>query len=138
MESVKFLKEIKWEKVLGGKPRIKNRKVIIFDDDSEKALTRIVKVKIDNKEYIMNHYNSEKLEEISIKNNRALSLLELKYDKKNNTGLKKVNYEFVEVIAYFLITFFEKRLRNDKEFNSIKKILEEYEEISLEINESAI
>lgn len=140
MESVKFLKEIKWEKVLGGKPRIKNLKEIKFFGELEKqtSLTRIIKLKILDQEYIMNHYDSCEIEQIEIKNNRSVLLLKLNYNKKTEKLVKKVNYDFCEIVIYFLETFFQKRLQNDKEFNSIKKMLEKYSEISLEISECAL
>lgn len=140
MESVKFLKEIKWEKVLGGKPRIKNLKEIKFFGELEKktSLTRIIKLKILDQEYIMNHYDSSEIEQIEIKNNRSVLLLKLNYNKKTEKLVKKVNYDFCEIVIYFLETFFQKRLQNDKEFNSIKKMLEKYSEISLEISECAL
>ena len=140
METVTLKKEINWQKILGFAPKIKNRKVIIFSDDSEKeeSLTRIVKVKLGNQEYIMNHYVSEETEEINIKNNRALLLLELEYNKKTNDLKKKVNYDFTEIITYFLLNFFGERLKEDQEFQAIKECLKENEIISLEISECSI
>lgn len=140
MESVRIRKEINWEKVLGGKPKIKNRKEIKFfgELDNSIYLTKIIKVKILEEEYILNQYISNKSEEIEIKNKKSVLLLSLKYDKKNNELTKQVNYHFAEVICYFLVTFFDKRLQNDKEFIAVKKILEKYSEISLEISECAI
>lgn len=140
MESVKFLKEIKWEKVLGGKPRIKNLKEIKFFGELEKqtSLTRIIKLKILDQEYIMNHYDSCEIEQIEIKNNRSVLLLKLNYNKKTEKLVKKVNYDFCEIVIYFLESFFEKRLKNDKEFNTIREYLKKYEEISLEISECAL
>ena len=125
---------------MGFAPKIKNRKVIIFSDDSEKeeSLTRIVKVKLGNQEYVMNHYVSKKTDEINIKNNRSVLLLELQYNRKTNDLKKKVNYDFAEIITYFLVEFFSDRLENDKEFRSIREYLKKYETISLDISETAI
>lgn len=140
MESVTLKKSINWERILGSTPKIKNCKIIIFGDNSEKemTMTRIVKIKIGDQEYILNHYISEELEEIEIKNNRALLLLKLKYDKKNNELNKQLNYDFTEVITYFLVEFFGNRLKDDKEFKDIKEYLNKYEEISLDISENSI
>lgn len=137
METVTLKKEINWQKILGGNPIIKNRKEIKFSGelDNSMYLTRIIKVKILEEEYILNQYISNKSEEIEIKNKKSILLLSLKYDKKTGKLKKKVNYNFSEIIIYFLETFFQKRIQNDKEFNSIKKMLEEYSEISLEISE---
>lgn len=79
----------------------------------------------------MNHYISKKVEEIEIKNNRTLLLLKLKYDKKNNELNKQLNYNFTEIITYFLYEFFENRLKDDKEFEDIKEYLKKYEENSI-------
>lgn len=140
METVTIKKSINWKKILGFAPKIKNRKVIIFSDDSEKeeSLTRIVKVKLGNQEYVMNHYVSKKTEEINIKNNRSVLLLELQYNRKTNDLKKKVNYDFAEIITYFLVQFFGERLKADREFQAVNECLKEYETISLEISESAI
>lgn len=137
METVTIKKSINWQKILGGNPIIKNRKEIKFSGelDNSMYLTRIIKVKILEEEYILNQYISNKSEEIEIKNKKSILLLSLKYDKKTGKLKKKVNYNFSEIIIYFLETFFQKRIQNDKEFNSIKKMLEEYSEISLEISE---
>ena len=107
---------------------MKNRKEIWFFNELGKqiSLTRIIKVKIGEGEYILNYYDSEEVEELQIKNNRSLSLLELKYNKQTKKGLKKVNYNFYKVITYFLVRFFEERLQNDKEFQVIIKELEKY------------
>lgn len=140
METVTLKKEINWEKILGFAPKIKNRKEIWFFNELGKqiSLTKIIKVKIGEGEYILNYYDSEEVEEIEIKNKKSILLLSLKYDKKTGKLKKKVNYNFSEIIIYFLETFFQKRIQNDKEFNSIKKMLEEYSEISLEISECAL
>ena len=140
METVTIKKSINWKKILGFAPKIKNRKVIIFSDDSEKeeSLTRIVKVKLGNQEYIMNNYVSRESEEISIKNKRSEILLELEYNKTTNKGKKKINYNFTEVITYFLVEFFGNCLKDDKEFKEIKEYLNKYEEISLDISENSI
>ena len=140
MESVRIRKEINWKKLLGGNPIIKNRKEIKFSGelDNSMYLTRIIKVKILEEEYIFNQYISNKSEEIEIKNKKSILLLSLKYDKKNNELTKQVNYHFAEVICYFLVTFFEERLKNDKEFRAIMEYLKKYETISLDISETAI
>lgn len=140
METVTIKKSINWEELLGANPILKNRKVIIFSDDSEKeeSLTRIVKVKLGNQEYIMNHYDSREIEQIEIKNNRSVLLLKLNYNKKTEKLVKKVNYDFAEIITYFLVEFFSNRLENDKEFRSIREYLKKYETISLDISETAI
>ena len=140
METVTIKKSINWEELLGANPILKNRKVIIFSDDSEKeeSLTRIVKVKLGNQEYIMNHYDSREIEQIEIKNNRSVLLLKLNYNKKTEKLVKKVNYDFCEIVIYFLESFFEKRLKNDKEFNTMREYLKKYEEISLKISECTL
>ena len=141
MESLLIKKEINWQKVFGSNPCMKNRKEIRFFNGLGEIdyLTKIIKVKIDNQEYIMSYYyGSNEVEEIEIKNNRAVLLLSLKYDKKNDEGYKKVNYEFAEVIVYFLFEFFKDRLEKDQDFQAIMKELEKYQELSLEISESAI
>ena len=140
METVKIKKSINWKKLLGEDPKIKNRKEIRFFNGLGEIdyLTKIIKVKIDNQEYVMSYYNSYEIEEIEIENNRAVLLLSLKYDKKNDEGYKKVNYEFAEVIVYFLFEFFKDRLEKDQDFQAIMKELDKYQEFSLEISESAI
>lgn len=140
MESVTLKKSINWERILGSTPKIKNCKIIIFGDNSEKemTMTRIVKIKIGDQEYILNHYISKEVEEIEIKNNRTLLLLEIKYNKKTKIGTKQVNYDFAEVITYFLYEFFSDKLENDKQFKDIKEYLKKYEEISLDISENSI
>ena len=140
METVKIKKSINWKKLLGEDPKIKNRKEIRFFNGLGEIdyLTKIIKVKIDNQEYVMSYYNSYEVEEIEIKNNRAVLLLSLKYDKKNDEGYKKVNYEFAEVIVYFLFEFFKDRLEKDQDFQAIMKELDKYQEFSLEISESVI
>ena len=127
METVTLKKEINWEKILGFAPKIKNRKEILFVNELEKrdSITKIIKVKIGEGEYILNYYDSEEVEELQIKNNRSLSLLELKYNKQTKKGLKKVNYNFYKVICYFLFEFFSDRLEKDEDFQSIMKELEE-------------
>ena len=86
MESVKIQKKINWKELLGATPIIKNCKIIIFADNlgKEMTLTKILKIKIGDNEYIANHYISKEVEEIEIKNNRTLLLLEIKYNKKTN------------------------------------------------------
>lgn len=140
MESVTLKKEINWEELLGANPILKNRKEIVFFNHLDKQifLTRIIKIKISDQEYIMSCYDSEEVEEIQVKNKMSLVLLEVKYYKKKNDLKKKVNYNFAEVICYFLVEYFKDRLENDKEFQAIKKFLEKYEEISLEISENSI
>ena len=106
---------------------MKNRKEIRFFNGLGEIdyLTKIIKVKIDNQEYIMSYYyGSNEVEEIEIKNNRAVLLLSLKYDKKNDEGYKKVNYNFYKVICYFLVEYFKDRLEKDENFESIMKELE--------------
>ena len=131
MESLLIKKEINWQKVFGSNPCMKNRKEIRFFNGLGEIdyLTKIIKVKIDNQEYIMSYYNSYEVEEIEIKNNRAVLLLSLKYDKKNDEGYKKVNYNFYKVITYFLVRFFEERLEKDQDFQAVMKELEKYQEI---------
>lgn len=133
MESVKIQRKINWKELLGATPIIKNCKIIIFGDNlgKEVTITKILKIKIGDQEYILNHYISKKVEEIEIKNNRALLLLKLKYDKKNNELNKQLNYNFTEIITYFLYEFFENRLKDDKEFEDIKEYLKKYEKISI-------
>ena len=140
METVTIKKRINWEELLGANPIIKNRKITGFFDELEKEsfLTRSIKLKIADKEYIMYQNLSNEFEEIIIKSNRAVLILSLKYDKKKKKVTKKVNYEFAEVIVYFLVTFFEERLKNDKEFRAIMEYLKKYETISLDISETAI
>ena len=140
MESVTLKKSINWERILGSTPKIKNCKIIIFGDNSEKemTMTRIVKIKIGDQEYILNHYISKEVEEIEIKNNRTLLLLEIKYNKKTKIGTKQVNYDFAEVITYFLYEFFSDKLENEKQYKEIKEYLKKYEEISLDISENSI
>ena len=136
MEAVTLKKEINWQKVLGSNPCMKNEKIQIFmGSDFQKYITKTKKILVGSEEYIMIHRIDPKAEEILIKTNRSLLVLEVKYNKKTNDLKKNVNYDFYKVIIYFLETFFQKRLQNDKEFNSIKKMLEEYSEISLEISE---
>jgi len=127
MESLLIKKEINWQKVFGSNPCMKNRKEIRFFNGLGEIdyLTKIIKVKIDNQEYIMSYYyGSNEVEEIEIKNNRAVLLLSLKYDKKNDEGYKKVNYNFYKVICYFLVEYFKDRLEKDENFESIMKELE--------------
>lgn len=133
MENVKIKKSINWEELLGANPIIKNCKIIIFADNlgKEMTLTKILKIKIGDNEYIANHYISKEVEEIEIKNNRTLLLLKLKYDKKNNELNKQLNYNFTEIITYFLYEFFGDRLKDDREFQAIKECLKEYEENSI-------
>lgn len=140
METVTIKKSINWERILGSTPKIKNCKIIIFGDNSgkEMTITRIIKIKIGDQEYIMNNYVSRESEEISIKNKRSEILLELEYNKTTNKGKKKINYNFTEVITYFLVEFFGNRLKDDKEFKEIKEYLNKYEEISLDISENSI
>ena len=124
MESLLIKKEINWQKVFGSNPCMKNRKEIRFFNGLGEIdyLTKIIKVKIDNQEYIMSYYyGSNEVEEIEIKNNRAVLLLSLKYDKKNDEGYKKVIYK---VICYFLVEYFKDRLEKDENFESIMKELE--------------
>jgi len=126
METGTIKKEINWQKVFGSNPCMKNRKEIWFFNELGKqiSLTRIIKVKIGEGEYILNYYDSEEVEELQIKNNRSLSLLELKYNKQTKKGLKKVNYNFYKVICYFLFEFFSNRLEKDEDFQSIMKELQ--------------
>lgn len=140
METVTLKKEINWKELLGANPIIKNCKIIIFADNlgKEMTLTKILKIKIGDNEYIANHYISKEVEEIEIKNNRTLLLLEIKYNKKTKIGTKQVNYDFAEVITYFLYEFFSDKLENDKQFKDIKEYLKKYEEISLDISENSI
>ena len=139
METVELKKEINWQKVFGVSPKIKNLKGIFYYGlENEDSRTRIVKIKIGDQEYILNHYISHKSEEITIKSNRSILLLEVTYDKETNDVKKKVNYDFTEVIVYFLVNFFYKRLENNEKFQGIKECLKEYEEISLEISENSI
>ena len=140
METVILKKEINWQKILGFAPKIKNRKITRFFNELEKIeeLTQIIKVKVGEKEYILNHYNSNEVEEIQIKNDKSILLLELKYNKKTNDLKKRVNYDFTEIIVYFLFEFFSDRLENDKEFREIREYLKKYETISLDISETAI
>ena len=139
MKTGTIKKEINWQRVLGDDPILKNRKVIIFaDGEKERSITRIVKVKIGSKEYILNQYLSKNIEEIEIKNNRAILLLSLKYDKKKNDLKKEVNYDSTEVIIYFLYNFFKNRLEDDKEFQMVMENLKKYEEMTLQISENSI
>ncbi len=133
MESVTFKKSINWERILGSTPKIKNCKIIIFGGNlgKEVEITKILKIKIGDQEYIMNNYVSRESEEISIKNKRSQILLELEYNKKTNERKKKVNYDFTEIITYFLYEFFGDRLKDDREFQAIKECLKEYEENSI-------
>ena len=132
MESVKIQRKIDWQKVFGVSPKIKNCKIIIFGDNSEEmTITRFLKIKIGDNEYILNNYVSRESEEITIKSNRAEVLLELEYNKKTSEGKKKINYNFTEVITYFLVEFFGDRLKDDQAFQAIKECLKEYEEISI-------
>ena len=133
MENVKIKKSINWEELLGANPIIKNCKIIIFGDNlgKEVTITKILKIKIGDQEYILNHHISKEVEEIEIKDNRALLLLKLKYDKKNNELNKQLNYNFTEIITYFLYEFFGDRLKDDREFQAIKECLKEYEKISI-------
>lgn len=140
MESVTLKKEINWDELLGANPKIKNCKEIRFFNELEKqiSLTKITKIKVSDQEYIMNYYDSEEVEELQIKNNRGLLLLELKYNKKTGDLKKKVNYDFYKVIIYFLFNFFGERLKDDQEFQDIKECLKENEIISLQISECSI
>ena len=140
METVILKKEINWQKILGGTPIIKNRKEIKFSGelDNSMYLTRIIKVKILEEEYILNQYISNKSEEIEIKNKKSILLLSLKYDKKTGKLKKKVNYNFSEIIIYFLYKFFKNRLENDKEFQMVMENLKKYEEMTLQISENSI
>lgn len=141
METGTNKKSINWQKVFGSNPCMKNRKEIRFFNGLGEIdyLTKIIKVKIDNQEYIMSYYyGSNEVEEIEIKNNRSVLILSLKYDKKKNEGVKKVNYNFYKVICYFLVEYFKDRLEKDQDFQAIMKELEKYQEISLDISETAI
>lgn len=140
MESVTLKKEINWDELLGANPKIKNCKEIRFFNELGKqiSLTKITKIKVSDQEYIMNYYDSEEVEELQIKNNRGLLLLELKYNKKTGDLKKKVNYDFYKVIIYFLFNFFGERLKDDQEFQDIKECLKENEIIFLQISECSI
>ena len=84
METGTIKKSINWEELLGANPILKNRKEIWFINelDNEISLTQITRVKIKEKEYSINYYSSYEVEELQIKDNRAILILELKYDKK--------------------------------------------------------
>lgn len=140
MESVKIQRKINWDELLGANPKIKNCKEIRFFNELGKqiSLTKITKIKVSDQEYIMNYYDSEEVEELQIKNNRGLLLLELKYNKKTGDLKKKVNYDFYKVIIYFLFNFFGERLKDDQEFQDIKECLKGNEIISLQISECSI
>ena len=128
MKTGTIKKSINWEELLGANPILKNRKEIWFVNelDNEISLTQITRVKIKDREYSINYYSSYEVEELQIKDNRAILILELKYDKKKKKGLKKVNYNFTEVICYFLVTFFEERLEKDQDFQAVMKELDKY------------
>lgn len=141
METGTNKKSINWQKVFGSNPCMKNRKEIRFFNGLGEIdyLTKIIKVKIDNQEYIMSYYyGPNEVEEIEIKNNRSVLILSLKYDKKKNDLKKEVNYDFTEVIIYFLYKFFKNRLENDKEFQMVMENLKKYEEMTLQISENSI
>lgn len=139
MERVEIKKSINWEELLGANPREKSKKIQIFmGSDYKKYITKTKKILIGSEEYIMIHKIDPQLEEIQIKNKRTEVLLELEYNRKTNDLKKKINYEFYRIICYFLVEYFKDRLENDKEFQAIKKFLEKYEEISLEISECSI
>ena len=60
------------------------------------------------------------------------------WEIKKNDLKKEVNYDFTEVIIYFLYKFFKNRLENDKEFQMVMENLKKYEEMTLQISENSI
>ena len=58
-------------------------------------------------------------------------MLKVYFEISQVSNFRQLNYNFTEIITYFLYEFFENRLKDDREFQAIKECLKEYEENSI-------